>query len=236
MTRRADTGVLALARGLRSTQKPGFGVPAYMRWVNRGLARYPAALAFRLGVSPNAVTAVSGLLSLLGMGLIAFAPMSIATGIGAAALLAAGFVLDSADGQLARLSGRGSAAGEWLDHVVDAVRTPALHLAVLIGLWRVGAPPIVLAIPVIFALVSTGQFTSQILAEQLAGRTETTSTPSDRRSWLLLPIDPGVLMWSFVLWAWQPAFVTVYAVLAAVAIGYAALSMRRKYRGLAQKA
>ena len=38
------------------------------------------------------------------------------------ALLVVGYALDAADGQLARLRGGGSVAGEWLDHVVDAVK------------------------------------------------------------------------------------------------------------------
>ncbi|TQN35774.1 CDP-alcohol phosphatidyltransferase family protein [Kocuria rosea] len=116
--------------GLRAAQKPGQGVPAYTRWVNRPLARYAAARAAAAGLTPNGVTALSAVLSAAGLVVLVAAPPTPATGVVVALLLAAGYVLDSADGQVARLTGTGSPAGEWLDHVVDSIRTPALHLAV----------------------------------------------------------------------------------------------------------
>ena len=51
-------------------------------------------------------------------------------------LLASGYVMDSVDGQLARLRGSGSLSGEYLDHTVDCVKTATLHLAVLISWYR----------------------------------------------------------------------------------------------------
>jgi phosphatidylglycerophosphate synthase len=227
-------------------QKPGDGVPAYTRWVNRRLARYPAAAAYRLGLSANAVTAASVLASAAAIALIAIAPVTAPVGIAAAVLLAAGFVLDSADGQVARLARTGGPAGEWLDHVVDAIRTPAIHLAVLAGFWRLGAPPLVLLVPVLFAVLGVGQFMSQILAEQLTrssvlatGRdagaglgTGATATGGRRRSWLLLPTDTGVTCWMFVLWGFPPLFLGFYAVLAAGTIVHVTVSMRRRYRSL----
>ena len=40
---------------LNAAQKPGMGVPAYTRWVNRRLGRYAAAAAYALRWTPNAV-------------------------------------------------------------------------------------------------------------------------------------------------------------------------------------
>ena len=54
-------------------------------------------------------------------------------------LLATGYALDSADGQLARLKGGGRPAGEWLDHTVDMAKTVMLHGAVLIAWLRFDA-------------------------------------------------------------------------------------------------
>ncbi|MEO5743368.1 MAG: CDP-alcohol phosphatidyltransferase family protein, partial [Terracoccus sp.] len=156
--------------GLRSAQKPGAGVPAYTRWINRSLARFAAAAAYSLGWSANAVTAISAVLSFSALALLLLRPPSVPLGIAVAVLLAAGYVLDSADGQVARLSRSSGPAGEWLDHVVDAIRTPAIHLTVLIGLSSVpgiGTWPLVVAIG--YCLVSVGQFMSQILSEQLSG-------------------------------------------------------------------
>lgn len=218
---------------LGAVQKPGAGFPAYTRWVNRRLARYAAAAAYRIGATPNGVTAASATASAAAVVLLVAAPVTGPTGIAAAALLALGYLLDSADGQVARLTGRGSIAGEWLDHVVDAIRTPAVHLAVLTGLLRSGAPAAVVALPMLFCVVAVGQFMSQVLAEQLSGRVHRRPAGDGiRQSWMTLPTDTGVLCWSFVLWGLPGAFVPVYAALLVLNALHAAVSMRRKYQHL----
>lgn len=228
LTDRTFRGAL---RGLDVAQKPGNGVPAYTRWVNRRLARFVAALAYTLGWSANAVTATSAAFSAAGLALLVLVPPSVASGIGAALLLAIGYVLDSADGQVARLSRRGGPAGEWLDHVVDAIRTPAIHLAVLVGLYAVpgiGTWPLLVAIG--YCLVSSGQFLSQILSEQLAGSAVPASDSAGvKQSLLLIPVDTGTLCWIFLLWGAPPVFVWVYTALFALNVVHAAISMRRKY-------
>ena len=57
----------AAAIALASAQKPGAGVPAYLRWVNRPLGRRAAAAAYVPGLTPNAVTLLSGVCSLAGL-------------------------------------------------------------------------------------------------------------------------------------------------------------------------
>ncbi|AMB60245.1 CDP-alcohol phosphatidyltransferase [Microterricola viridarii] len=220
--------------GLRSAQKPGAGVPAYTRWVNRRLARFAAAAAYTLGWSANVVTAVSAVLSFAALGLMLFAPQSATLGIAVAALLAAGYVLDSADGQVARLSRSSGPAGEWLDHVVDAIRTPAIHLAVLIGLSAVpGLGTWPLAVAVGYCLLSSGQFMSQILSEQLSGAAKPVSESAGiRQSLVLIPTDMGTLCWVFLLWGVPEVFVWVYTGMFLLNAVHAAVSMRRKYRRL----
>jgi phosphatidylglycerophosphate synthase len=220
---------------LKQAQKPGYGVPAYMRWVNRSAARPLAAAGYVLHATPNMMTAASAVSSLLGLVVLATAGAGtgFGAGIAAAVLLAFGFALDSADGQLARLTRSGSPAGEWLDHVVDAVRTPAIHLTVLLLiLSRFGWTPY-LAVPIIFCLSAVGLFMSQILAEQLrrqyGGAPVGTTPASDARSFALLPVDTGMLCWIFVLWGSPLLFGLAYAFLALAQVGMAALSMRRKY-------
>ncbi|MFP3386663.1 CDP-alcohol phosphatidyltransferase family protein, partial [Tritonibacter sp. SIMBA_163] len=80
-----------------------------------------------------------------------------------------GYAFDSADGQLARLRGGGTPAGEWLDHVVDSIKTTALHLAVLIGWYRHYDVTDVrlLLIPIGFTLVASVFFFVQIVTDQL---------------------------------------------------------------------
>ncbi len=60
----------------------------------------------------------------------AFGPEGLAVRLGSALALAAGLVLDTADGHLARLQGTSSAFGRWLDSVLDELGDMALHAAI----------------------------------------------------------------------------------------------------------
>lgn len=224
----------AALRELKGRQKPGHGVPAYMRWVNRRLGRPLAAAAFVLRLTPNQVTALSGLTTAAGLTVLVLAPRTVWVGVLVAALLALGFALDSADGQLARLSRRGGRVGEWVDHVVDAARTPAVHAAVGIALYLAGERGPLLLVPVVFAIVASTQFFSQILAEQLRSTDRAAGTGEGGRaqSFLLLPTDPGVLCWVFVLWGLPTVFAVAYVVLLALTVLHSGASMARRYRQL----
>lgn len=232
-------------QGLNSAQKSGDGVPAYMRFVNRRLARVPAALGASWGMTPNQMTAASALASAAGIVLIAFGPVTPLVGLCAGLLLVLGFVLDSADGQLARVTGRGGGAGEWVDHVVDAVRSPAVHAAILIGWWR-GAlvgPTWMLLIPICYQLIVTGQFLSQILAEQIQRQRHGGSTPAEPaskkksllRSLMLLPVDSGTLFIILCFWGFPQLFEGLYIALIITSLPIIAVSVARKYRALNQQ-
>lgn len=219
---------------LAAAQKPGDGVPAYLRWVNRRAGRFLAACAYGLRATPNTVTVVSFLFSLLGLVVLVTAPVAVWTGVLVAVLLALGFALDSADGQLARLYGVSSSAGEWLDHVADAFRAPMFHAAVVLAvIWKVDGYSWLVVVALIWCMVTAGQFLSQILAESMvrkAGRTPTRG--GTLRSFVLLPTDTGVQCWMFALWGVLPLFATVYTVLAVIAVAHSAVSLRRRFRDL----
>lgn len=155
-------------------------------------------------------------------------------GLVVAALLALGYVLDSADGQVARLYGQSSRAGEWLDHVVDAVRSPAIHVGVAVATLRAW-PDLdwFICVALVYCIVNSAQFLSQILAEALVkGSGGQPNRGGTRRSLILLPTDPGVLCWSFVLWGFGDPFRVMYLLLAVIAVAHSAISMRRRYRDL----
>jgi phosphatidylglycerophosphate synthase len=165
------------------------------------------------------MTALSFLAFLAGAALLAGVEPGPVMAVAAMLLLQAGFAFDSADGQLARLRGGGSAAGEWLDHVVDSARHLLFHLAVLIGLFRfTDVPDAVLLIPLAFALFSTVRFFAQILAEQLARRDPVAGPESVPRFgvWIQAPADTGLLNAVVVLWAWTTPFLWVYGAMAAL--------------------
>lgn len=219
---------------LEAAQKPGAGVPAYTRWVNRRLARGVASFGYAARLQPNSVTVLSAVLSFAGILLLVTVAPNPGIGLIVAALLAAGYVFDSADGQLARLYARPSLSGEWLDHVVDSIRTPAIHVAVAVAVMRFFPEQTWVAIvAVIYCLVTSGQFLSQILAEALvksAGATQTRGGTG--RSLILLPTDPGILCWSFLLWGFGAPFFILYAGLACVAVVHGGMSMQRRFRDL----
>ena len=71
--RGARPGLEETLRRLRAAQKGhARGAPAYSVYVNRRIGRLLAAFAFRAGLSPNQVTALSALHTFAGIALIAF--------------------------------------------------------------------------------------------------------------------------------------------------------------------
>nr|WP_269449741.1 CDP-alcohol phosphatidyltransferase family protein [Auraticoccus cholistanensis] len=196
-----------------------------------------AAAAARVGATPNQVTLVSGLLTLSGLLVVALVPTSVGSAVAATALLALGYAFDSADGQLARLTRSGSPAGEWLDHVVDAGRNPALHLAVLVALFRFSElPTAYLWVPLAFTVVVSTRFLALILAEQLRGPQPATAPDGGQRlrSLMQLPSDTGVQNLVFLLLPWPTAFATAYGVLFVLNAGLASASLVRKQREMAR--
>jgi phosphatidylglycerophosphate synthase len=219
---RPTTGFRQALHDLGRAQKPpAKGSPAYSRFVNRRFGRVLAALAARLGLTPNQVTGISATLSASGIALIALGRPVPLTGVAVAALLLLGYAFDSADGQLARLRGGGSPSGEWLDHVVDSAKISALHLAVLIGWARQAIlPQPMLLVPIGFTLVAAVLFFAQILTDQLR-RAHPRQAPAPAvgggagmlRSLLVVPTDYGVLCLAFLLFGRQPGFALVYGLL-----------------------
>lgn len=230
---RADLAALATA------QKPSQGTAAYSRLVNRPVARRVAAAAHQTGLTPNSATAISATLSAAALALVALQEPSWPLGIGVAVLLAAGYVMDSVDGQLARLRGRGSVAGEWLDHTVDCVKTCALHLVVLISVYRFvpAAPDVVLLLPLAFLVVDVTCFFGILQLPHLRAQHGGTSSGPARaegpwRTWLILPTDYGTFCWMFVLLGAPAAFLTVYGLMFAANAALLALACRKWWREL----
>ena len=215
---------------LASAQKPGAGVPYYMRFANRRFGRMIAAVAKRLGATPDQMTAASALLFVAGMSVLVWSSPSILVALVVTVLLQLAFAFDSADGQLARLTGTGSAAGEWLDHVVDAARILLLHLGVAVCLQRhtdIGTAWSLL--PLGFAFVASLRFFAQILGDQLM---TSPSTAGGSRALLQTPADPGVVNAAFLLWPWTPVFLIGYAVLGAGNLLLLLATLRRRHRAL----
>ncbi|WP_236827442.1 MULTISPECIES: CDP-alcohol phosphatidyltransferase family protein [unclassified Blastococcus] len=234
----APPGLRATLRRLSTAQKGAAGAPLYSRFVNRPAGRVLAALAFHAGLTPNAVTALSATATATGIALLALVPPSVPTGLAVAACLVVGYALDAADGQLARLRGGGSPAGEWLDHMVDAAKASSLHLAVLIGLHRfTDVDGALLLVPLGYCVVDAVTYFGTMLNEALRAQhgAPTRAAPSSRpagigRSVLTLPTDYGLLACMFVLYGWTWLFVPVYTALFLAAGGFLALASVKWYR------
>lgn len=204
---------------LAAAQKPAYGAPAYSRFINRPLGRRIAAASYVLGLTPNGVTAISAVLSAVGIIVLAFAPIAVATGVAAAVLFALAYAFDSADGQLARLTKTGGPAGEWLDHTVDMGKTVLFHGAILFSLIlhlpTVDAGQAALVIG--FMAVNVVAFFGWLLVDLLKRISPPPATADAGasshapllRSMLRLPSDYGLLCWLLILWG-TPLFWWAY--------------------------
>ena len=99
-------------------------------------SKYVAWWASRRGLTPNQVTLAS-----LAVAVVAGACCATGTRWGyvaGAVLLQASFGLDCADGQLARLTGRFSEFGGWLDAMVDRLKEYAVYAGLALGSARAG--------------------------------------------------------------------------------------------------
>lgn len=228
-------GIADTVRRLAGAQKGSQGAPAYGRFVNRPLGRLLAAVAFHRGMTPDAVTATSAAFTFSAITAIALAPHTWWVGVLVALGLVVGYALDSADGQLARLRGGGSPAGEWLDHMVDAAKIACLHLAVLIGLYRQGdLDEKWLLLPLAYVVVDVVYFSAMLLNEALRGRhgavtraAPTGHRPSVLRSLVLLPTDYGVECLVFVLLGSATAFLVAYSALLVCTAAFLVLALPR---------
>lgn len=202
------------------TEKKASGRPPfYSAYVNRRLGYVVARALESTRVTPNAVTAASAAITFGAIALLVVFRPSWPLGADVAVLLAFGFVLDSADGQLARLRATSSATGEWFDHTVDCFKFSLLHLAVLVSFYRW---PVfghwILVLPLLFAVVSTVTFFGMMFIDQLrlrltpAGDKGRAKVPRWRRA-AVITTDYGLLCFSFALLGWAKGFVVLYGAL-----------------------
>ena len=225
---------------LADAQKPAArSAPAYSRFVNRRLGRYLAAWADIAGLRANGVTAISAVWTFCGIALLVLFPPSWWLGITVAVLLLVGYAFDSADGQLSRLQGTSSPAGEWLDHMVDAVKVSTMPLALAVGFFRFEVGPRAwLIVPIASAIVSAALFFCMVLTEQLRRAhgsvplASSSSGPSWVRAVLVVPMDYGVLCLTFILLGAPDVFMVVYTLIFAATTLFLALAAVKWFREL----
>lgn len=151
----------ALAR----SRKPRRGTEVVCERVFRPLA-HPLVLVFaRLRVPPPVVVAFAG-----AAGVAAAVELGQGSLLAAATLVQLKTLLDNADGQLARLTGRTSAFGRYLDSEVDLLVNAALFAA--LG-WTTGRPALALAGFIALTSVLSLNFNAERLSRRSAAEPET---------------------------------------------------------------
>lgn len=122
----------AVADAYRRTRKPKDIL--WNRLVARPLAAVVIVPLARVGVTPNQVTLATLPVFLAGAAMLAALPTWGGL-VGGAAVLELSYVLDCADGQLARLKGTSSPVGAHLDFLMDELKAFLLVGAVALRLW-----------------------------------------------------------------------------------------------------
>ncbi|MDR1998817.1 MAG: CDP-alcohol phosphatidyltransferase family protein [Frankiaceae bacterium] len=236
-------------RQLASAQKSNRGAAGYSRWINRPLGRQFAAVLYVWGATPNQVSLLSAAFTYSAICSLAVFPPTWPLAIWVTAGLIVGYALDSADGQVARLSGAGSPAGEWLDHVLDSAKIAMFHAAVAICWfrWYHLDRPAWLLVPLAFGAASSVFFFALILSDMLrridrlartgsAGSAAATSTLNPKeaapvlRSLLVLPNDYGLLCLVMLLIPLHSVFRSAYTVLAVCSAAFLAMGTLRWLR------
>ena len=116
----------------RRTRKPNDIL--WNRLVARPLAAVVVVPLARTGITPNQVTFLTLPVFLAGAVVLALLPSWSAL-VAGAAIIEFSYVLDCADGQLARLKGTSSPVGAHLDFLMDELKAFVLIAAVSIRLW-----------------------------------------------------------------------------------------------------
>ncbi|MEW2069689.1 DUF5941 domain-containing protein [Streptomyces sp. NPDC007346] len=208
-------------------------------------SRYIARWCARRGLTPNQVTTASLITALIAAG-------SAATGtrggyIAAGILLLFSFVLDCADGQLARYSLQYSTMGAWLDATFDRAKEYAFYAGLAIGAVRGGDDVWVLALGamVLQACRHVVDFSFNEANHDAVANTSPTAALSDKldsvgwtvwaRRMIVLPIGERWAMIA-VLTALTTPRIVFYALLVGCSLAACYTTAGRLLRSLTRKA
>ncbi|MCH8965303.1 MAG: NTP transferase domain-containing protein [Planctomycetes bacterium] len=110
------------------------------QWLNRPISTRLSARLVATGITPNQITVISFMISLVGAGLLSVG--TFAVGVVGGLLVQAASVIDGCDGEIARLKHLSSPRGAWLDTVLDRYGDMAIALAVTFAYASVHPGPL----------------------------------------------------------------------------------------------
>lgn len=235
--RQAVAAVDEEAVRLRSAVKArdGFFTTFCVSPYSRHLARWCA----RRGLTPNQVTTASLLTALIAAGCAATGTR--AGYVAAAVLLLGSFVLDCADGQLARYSLQYSTLGAWLDATFDRAKEYAFYAGLALGAARTGDDVWALALAAIilqscrhvvdFAFAEARTGAAEGPAAALSGRLDRVGWTVWVRRMIVLPIGERWALVAVLTAATTPR-VTFWVLLAGCAFAAAYTTAGRVLRSL----
>lgn len=191
------------------------------KWVWPAPARVVTRVCARLGIRPNAVTAVS--LALVVIVTLLFAEGRFASGL---VLAWAMTFLDTVDGKLARVTVTSTPAGHYFDHSIDAVHPPIWYFAWGWGVMD-GVPGVWTLAPLLGALLVgylIGRLIESTFEHVVGGGTLFTWRPFDSYFRLVMARrNPNLLLLSGFLAVGAPGAgvvaVSVWTVLSTVILG-----------------
>lgn len=128
--------------------RQGSVLPPWIKEGGRAVLAPVVRTAMALHLTPNTITVIGLLITLVASALVAGGWLLVG-----AAILTAGSLLDAVDGALARATGGGTAFGSFLDSTLDRAGETILYLGVTAWLLRALDDPFV---PVLLALVALG--------------------------------------------------------------------------------
>ncbi|ANP50770.1 phosphatidylglycerophosphate synthase [Streptomyces griseochromogenes] len=208
-------------------------------------SRYIARWCARRGLTPNQVTTASLLTALIAAGCAATGTRGgfIAAGV----LLIASFVLDCADGQLARYALKYSTLGAWLDATFDRAKEYAYYAGLALGAARGGDDVWALALGAMILQTCRHvvDFSFNEANHDAAANTSPTAALSDKldsvgwtvwaRRMIVLPIGERWAMIALLTAATTPR-ITFYVLLAGCAFAATYTTAGRVLRSLTRKA
>lgn len=103
------------------------------RYFNRKLSRWFTRLFLAIGLSPNSITVLAGLIGLVAAA--GFGLGNYSAGVVAAVLFQLAAIIDCCDGEVARLTFTESPFGAWLDLVLDNIVHMAIFAGIAVGLY-----------------------------------------------------------------------------------------------------
>ncbi|OLZ70354.1 transferase [Streptomyces sp. IMTB 2501] len=221
--------------------RDGFFTTFFISPYSRYLARWCA----RRGLTPNQVTTASLLTALIAAGCAATGTR--AGFIAAGVLLIASFVLDCADGQLARYALKYSTLGAWLDATFDRAKEYAYYAGLALGAARGGDDVWALALGamVLQTCRHTVDFAFNEANHDATANTSPTAALSDKldsvgwtiwlRRMIVLPIGERWAMIAILTAATTPR-ITFYVLLIGCALAATYTTAGRVLRSLTRKA